>query len=59
MANSPKETLKDILLNPGQSRTDVTLSETIRDVAKIVVLTQAEYDGLGTPDEDTIYITVG
>jgi hypothetical protein len=50
--NKIADKLADIIA-PGADGN--TLAEAMRSAAKIVVLTQTEYDAL-TPDEDTIYL---
>lgn len=49
---SPNTKLAD-LIHPSADENE--LAATVREIAKIVVLSQAEYDAL-TPDEDTIYL---
>lgn len=59
MANSPTNTLKDILLPSPANRSDDNLADSIRTATKIVILTQAAYDALSPKDSNTLYITVG
>lgn len=43
------------LIYPGAG--DITSAAILRDISKIVILTQAQYDALGVKDSNTIYIT--
>ncbi len=58
MANSPKETLKDVVLGPIGDRSDDILANALRTANKTVILTQAAYDALSPKDSNTLYIIV-
>lgn len=44
-------------MDPGTDKDE--FAEVMRDVLKIVVLTQTEYEALEEVDDNTIYITTG
>jgi hypothetical protein len=59
-ARSVDATLKDALLGNTGDRSHDALANALRNSVKIVVLTQAAYDALGSSiDANTIYITTG